>query len=274
MPVAYEINDQGGRGDSIYSSGCFGFFGREDDYDDFDSCVAEYARDHSTQIIVDLGCTEYSNNEALGYLTWLMKESPYSGLFLQEPDEVIQTGLVKVDLDICNQTMILGLSHLRRLDRHGYDVWNQLDSRIPSGIRAILVQILHPYNLDTNRQLGASDGDNTSTSYRYFDADALCAWVQGKPLDCEKYTEIGKYRLGFSGEYAETFSSGGSVLRDLEWSTFRTERRVQGMFYSGYYRELSVDVPELTDRILKMFVSICTNDEQINTILGDYPLTR
>lgn len=272
MPVAYKINDQGGMGESINEGGCFGFFGRADDYDDFDSYVAEYVRDNSSQIIVDPGHTQCFNREALGYLTWLFQDSPYAGLFISTPEEAIQDGYVKVDLDICNQTMILGLSHLRRIDHHGYCLWNQLDERIPSGIRAILVQILHPNSACTSRMLGSYDGDSTSTSYRYFDADALCSWVKGEPLDCEMYTEIGKYRLDFSGKYADCYSTSDEFLYDLDWQRLRSSKRITGLFYTGHVFTLNGEIPDLVDSVLQKICTLCSTDEQRATILGDYEL--
>ena len=274
MPALYRINDQGGRGSEISGGCCWGFMGRSDDYDPFHSTPAKYAENTSTDAIATPSHLMFADADALGYLTWLTEESPYRDVFTNSPEEIIQTGDCKITMDVCNQSLILGLSHLRRLNHHGYMIWNQLDPSIPSGMRAILVQMLHPYSDSRARQLGSGDGDNTSTSFRYFDAASLCSWIEGEQLNHESFAELGQYELGFSGLYADTFASGGRTLREVDLPSPRSYKTIKGLFFTGQAHVLTDEPTALADKILAAITepSFC-NDEQRAVILGDYKLT-
>ncbi len=273
MPALYKINDQGGRSSYIGSGCCWGFMGREDDYKPFESEPSRYVEDRSIDVIADPSHLMFADADALGYLTWLTEESPYRDVFTNSPEEIIQTGDCKITMDVCNQSLILGLSHLRRLDHHGYTIWNQLDPSIPSGMRAILVQMLHPYSNSEHQRLGASQGDNTSTSFRYFDAAALCSWIKGEQLNHESFAELGQYELGFSGRYADTFHTTGMVLRNVDLPCPRSYKTIKGLFFTGNTHVLTDEPMALADSILAAITgSDFCNDEQRSVILGDYKL--
>ena len=273
MPTLYEINPDGSRGNEIDSGGCWGFMGREDDWEPFNSYPAKYARDTSTEAIADPQRTDaYSHADAQGYLSWLVQDSPYRDAFISDAEQIMQTGDCVVNLGACNQALILGLSHLRRIDHYGYGIWNQIPKGIPDGVKAILVQILHPYHTSTEAQLGAYLGDETSTSYRNFDAPCLVEWIKGTEINDESFDSLGQYELGFSGRYSARFNNSFSdgCLKVLDLEQYKTSRNFKGLFFSGNIPVLSAPIPDVCNDIMKQIAQLCQTEEQSKIILGDY----
>lgn len=248
------------------SGGCFGFFGRLDDYSTEDSSVWRLASSVGTTCIVHPNSDwtgDYFNNESLGYLTWLFTESPYREVFISTPEEAIQEGHCTINLDVCNQTLILGLSHLRKSDSELHRAWNAMPEGLNGGLKVILCGALHSHASSTGSKLGAGYGDNTATVFRRFKSDTLAAWLQGKTMNHESYMSLGGYHVAesdpdedcenvsFCDRYLEAYDGEGEdledVLHDVISTTWRT-RRYKGMFFDGHVSVCEVTPEQLAEK--------------------------
>ena len=240
--------------------GCFGFFGRLDDYCTEESSVWQIANELGETTCIVHPNTQWTgdcfNNESLGYLTWLFTESPYRDVFISTPVEAIQEGHCTINLDVCNQTLILGLSHLRKSDSELHRAWNAMPEGLNGGLKVILCGALHSQASSTGSKLGAEYGDSTATVFRRFKGTTLSAWLQGKTMNHESYMQLGGYHVAdsdcdedyenvsFCDRYLEAYDGTGEnledVLAEVISTTWRT-RPYKGMFFEG-----SVSVCEVT----------------------------
>lgn len=214
MPVL-KIRDSNNKVVFEDDGGCYGFLGRLDEWDAFDSYAwkgidecSSKPEDHQfciTPTGKDGGVAFES--EALKYLTWLLEESPYESAFLCTAEQAIQQGYVQFDPNCCNQTLILGLSHLRRSDEFMHRVFNTLPDSYPGGFKHLMYTILKEmqYSSRLDLRLGANEGDSTSTVMRSFDAEAMKSWLDNKPLSISRdsYIEAGGYETGFCEAYED-----------------------------------------------------------------------
>ena len=270
MPIVKFSNGQ------IEDGGCFGFFGRLDHYSTGESSVWQEAEDlGETTCIVHPNTKwtgDYFNNEALGYLTWLFTESPYRDVFISTPEEAIQEGHCTINLDVCNQTLILGLSHLRKSDGELHRAWNAMPSGLNGGLKVILCGALHSHASSTGSKLGAGYGDNTATVFRRFKGETLSDWLQGKTMRHESYMTLGGYHVtdsdpyedhcnvSFCDRYLESYDGTGEDLEDVLAecisTTWRT-REFKGMFFHG-----SVSVCEVTPEQLAEQAVACLEEHE------------
>ncbi|AGK87021.1 hypothetical protein RIO-1_7 [Pseudoalteromonas phage RIO-1] len=260
MPIVKFSNGQ------TESGGCFGFFGRLDDYSTEGSGVWQLASSVGTTCIVHPKSDwtgDYFNNESLGYLTWLFTESPYREVFISTPEEAIQEGHCTINLDVCNQTLILGLSHLRKSGSELHRAWNAMPEGLNGGLKVILCGALHSHASSTDSKLGAGYGDNTATVFRRFKADTLAAWLQGKTIRHESYMSLGGYHVSesdpdedcdnvsFCDRYLEAYDGEGEDLEDLLHdvisTTWRT-RAYKGMFFDGHVSVCEVTPEQLAEQ--------------------------
>lgn len=250
---------------STEDGGCFGFFGRLDDYCEEESSVWQLASELDTTCIVHPNTDwtgDYFNNESLGYLTWLFTESPYRDVFISTPEESIQEGHCTINLDVCNQTLILGLSHLRKSDSELHRAWNAMPEGLNGGLKVILCGAMHSRASSTGSKLGAGYGDSTATVFRRFKGDTLAAWLQGKEMSHESYMSLGGYHVADSDEdeydnvsfcdrYLEAYDGTGKdledVLSDVISTTWRT-RSYKGMFFEGHVSVCEVTPEQLAEQ--------------------------
>ena len=243
------------------SGGCYGFFGRDDDYDPFESDLADHMKEHNCYegyVHPRRGDGSFFDKEAEGYLTWLFGESPYRSVFLSTPQEAIQQGEAKITLDVCNQSLILGLSHLRRSEPLLHSIWNELPDNMNGGLKAVLCMMMHPWAGGLDHQLGAGQGEDTSTVFKYFDGAALQAWMKGKELNEETFANQGNYTLDFCTIYGNTYSSSGATLEYVLEDTLRGQiktERLEGMFYKGEVSVRNKDVRSFADEVIRNLLS-------------------
>lgn len=239
MPKICNINPDGTLGSKIDDGVCWGFLGRLDDYDEFQSNVSQYVQGGGdTRVAAVAGVPGEFDNEALPYLTWLIEKSPYRDAFFCTAYEAVQQGYATVDLTAPNDTLILALSHLRRSQPWTHRIWGALPQDIPDGLKYLVCTVVNPAKYGYSSNLGSGEGDNTSTVMDGFTPSAWHAWLTNEKFNGEEpYNELGGYYVGFCTDYCEQFSSpqGGETLGDKLYNRLREfgkkVQKVRGLFF-------------------------------------------